>query len=106
MTNTVGSVGWARARAKARGEGIDHNRTSMRICMIWAPESIVWLNVSFYVIIYYEYHYSPHKLDFRNIMQAGDQKLMIDLEWPNVHFLPVTATFVLQSNLEALLSSR
>ena len=31
---------------------------------------------------YYEYHYSPHKLAFQNIMRAGDQKLMINLEWP------------------------
>ena len=31
---------------------------------------------------FYEYHYSPHKLAFQNIMRAGDQKLMIDLEWP------------------------
>ena len=37
----------------------------------------------FYVIFYYEYHYSPHKLTFQNIMRAGDQKLMINLEWPN-----------------------
>ena len=35
----------------------------------------------------YEYHYSPHKLAFQNIMQAGDQKLMIDLEWPYVAVL-------------------
>ena len=38
-----------------------------------------------YVILhhfYYEYHYSPHKLPFQNIMRAGDQKLMINLEWP------------------------
>ena len=33
--------------------------------------------------LFYEYHYSPHKLAFQNIMRAGDQKLMIDLEWPN-----------------------
>ena len=32
---------------------------------------------------YYEYHYSPHKFAFQNIMQVGDQKLMINLEWPN-----------------------
>ena len=32
--------------------------------------------------IYYEYHYSPNKLAFQNTMQAGDQKVMIDLEWP------------------------
>ena len=32
--------------------------------------------------LFYEYHYSPHKLAFQNIMRAGDQKLMIDLEWP------------------------
>ena len=32
---------------------------------------------------FYEYHYSPHKLAFQNIMRVGDQKLMIDLEWPN-----------------------
>ena len=31
--------------------------------------------------LFYEYHYSPHKLAFQN-MRAGDQKLMIDLEWP------------------------
>ena len=39
-----------------------------------------------YVVLrhfYYEYHYSPHKLAFQNIMRAGDQKLMIKLEWPN-----------------------
>ena len=29
--------------------------------------------------LFYEYHYSPHKLAFQNIMRAGDQKLM---EWP------------------------
>ena len=34
--------------------------------------------------LFYEYHYSPHKLAFQNIMRAGDQKLMIDLEWPNI----------------------
>ena len=34
------------------------------------------------VILRHEYHYSPHKLAFQNIMRAGDQKLMIDLEWP------------------------
>ena len=42
--------------------------------------------MSQYVILrhfFYEYHYSPHKLAFQNIMRAGDQKLMIDLEWPN-----------------------
>ena len=33
--------------------------------------------------IYYEYHYSPQLLAFQNIMWAGDQKLMINLEWPN-----------------------
>ena len=33
--------------------------------------------------LFYEYHYSPHKPAFQNIMRAGDQKLMIDLEWPN-----------------------
>ena len=33
--------------------------------------------------LFYEYHYSPHKLAFQNIMRAGDQKLVIDLEWPN-----------------------
>ena len=41
-----------------------------------------------YVILrhfFYEYHYSPHKLAFQNIMRAGDQKLMIDLEWPYVY---------------------
>ena len=27
-------------------------------------------------------HYSHHKLAFQNTMRAGDQKLMIDLEWP------------------------
>ena len=32
--------------------------------------------------LFYEYHYSHHKLAFQNIMRAGDQKLMIDLEWP------------------------
>ena len=32
---------------------------------------------------YYEHHYSPVKLAFQNTMRAGDQKLMIDLEWPN-----------------------
>ena len=32
--------------------------------------------------LFYEYHYSPHKLAFQNIMRAGDQKLMITLEWP------------------------
>ena len=32
--------------------------------------------------LFYEYHYSPHKLAFQNIMRAGDQKLIIDLEWP------------------------
>ena len=31
---------------------------------------------------YYEYHYSPHKMAFQNIMRAGDQKLVINLEWP------------------------
>ena len=31
---------------------------------------------------FYEYHYSHHKLAFQNTMRAGDQKLMIDLEWP------------------------
>ena len=36
---------------------------------------------------FYEYHYSPHKLAFQNIVQAGDQKLMIDLEWPNQSFI-------------------
>ena len=46
-------------------------------------ESIMRPNTSFYVIFYYEYHYSPHKLAFQNLMRAGDQKLMIDLEWPN-----------------------
>ena len=44
-----------------------------------------------YVVLhqfYYEYHYSPHKLAFQNIMRGGggggvcDQKLMIKLEWP------------------------
>ena len=30
---------------------------------------------------FYEYH-SHHGLAFQNIMQVGDQKLMIDLEWP------------------------
>ena len=25
--------------------------------------------------LFYEYHYSPHKLAFQNIMRAGDQKL-------------------------------
>ena len=39
--------------------------------------------MSFYVIFYYEHHYSPHKLAFQNIMQVSDQKLMINLEWPN-----------------------
>ena len=34
--------------------------------------------------LFYEYHYSPHKLAFQNIMRAGDQKLMIDLEWPYI----------------------
>ena len=34
--------------------------------------------------LFYEYHYSPHKLAFQNVMRAGDQKLMIDLEWPYV----------------------
>ena len=33
--------------------------------------------------LFYEYYYSPHKLAFQNIMRVGDQKLMIDLEWPN-----------------------
>ena len=33
---------------------------------------------------YHEYHYSPHKLAFKNIMRTGDQKLMINLEWPNI----------------------
>ena len=32
--------------------------------------------------IFYEYHYRV--LAFQNIMRAGDQKLMIDLEWPNI----------------------
>ena len=35
--------------------------------------------------LFYEYHYSPHKLALQNIMRAGDQKLMIDLEWPYIH---------------------
>ena len=36
--------------------------------------------------LFYEYRYSPHKLAFQNIMREGDQKLMIDLEWPkHVH---------------------
>ena len=34
--------------------------------------------------LFYEYHYSLHKLAFQNIMRAGDQKLMIDLEWPYI----------------------
>ena len=34
--------------------------------------------------LFYEYHYSPHKLAFQNTMRAGDQKLTIDLEWPNI----------------------
>ena len=38
--------------------------------------------------LFYEYHYSPHKLAFQNIMRAGDQKLMIDLEWPNIKSSP------------------
>ena len=46
----------------------------------------MWLNTSFYVIFYYEYRYSPHKLAFQN-MRVGDQKLMIDLEWPNSLYL-------------------
>ena len=36
---------------------------------------------------YYEYHYDPHKLAFQSIMRAGDQKLMINLEWPNTQVL-------------------
>ena len=43
-------------------------------------------HVAQYVILhpfYYKYHYSPHKLAFQNIMRVGDQKLMINLEWPN-----------------------
>ena len=39
--------------------------------------------------IFYEYHYSPHKLAFQNIMRAGDQKLMIDLEWPYIYILRI-----------------
>ena len=42
-------------------------------------------HVAQYVVLhhfYYEYHYSPHKLPFQNIMRASDQKLMINLEWP------------------------
>ena len=31
------------------------------------------------------------KLDFRNTMRAGDQKLMIDLEWPNIHKVTAVA---------------
>ena len=34
--------------------------------------------------LFYEYHYSPHKLAFQTITRVGDQKLMIDLEWPNI----------------------
>ena len=40
--------------------------------------AIMWLNTSFYVIFYYKCHYSPQKLAYQN-----DQKLIIDLEWPN-----------------------
>ena len=33
--------------------------------------------------VHYErFHCSPNKLVFQNTTQAGDQKLMIDLEWP------------------------
>ena len=34
--------------------------------------------------IFYEYHYSHNKLAFQKFYYhaAGDQKLMIDLEWP------------------------
>ena len=43
------------------------------------------INMSFYIInFYYEYYYSPHKLAFQNIMRAGDQKLMTNLEWPYI----------------------
>ena len=35
----------------------------------------------------YEYHYSPHKPAFQNIMRAGDHwELMIDLEWPYAQY--------------------
>ena len=47
--------------------------------------NIIISRVIQYVVLrhfYYEYHYSPHKLAFQNIMRAGDQKLMINLEWP------------------------
>ena len=42
-----------------------------------------------YVILchfYYEYHYSPYKLTFQNIMRAGDQKVLINLERPYISF--------------------
>jgi hypothetical protein len=72
-------VSWFDPPCAAR-KANEHEGSSMHMHEI---ESIMWLTTSFYVVFYYEYYYSPHKLAFQNVMRAGDQKLMINLEWPN-----------------------
>ena len=48
-------------------------------------DSIRCFTSFFYYEYEYYYYYSPHKSAFQNtcIMRVGDQKLMINLEWPN-----------------------
>ena len=42
-------------------------------------------HVTQYIVLrHFYYHYSPYKLAFQNIMRVGDQKLMINLEWPYI----------------------
>ena len=49
-------------------------------------ESIMRLNTSFYIIFTMNI-IIVLKLAFQTIMQAGDQKLMINLEWPKLSII-------------------